>query len=104
MTTTNPPVAAAPPAEPPVELALASPFDGWTFTARTDFSVRVLAELQSRDIARIIAALDQVILSHNFPNADGKLAAQLEDVSPWKALTKIVEALVAGMGGKLPNP
>jgi hypothetical protein len=77
-------------------------FAGWEATARADFPARVLADLQSQDIERIMRALDTIILTHNFPDTDGELATAMADVDPYEGLMKIGGEVFDALG-KLPN-
>lgn len=71
----------------------AGDFEGWSATCRVDFSAHVLVDLQSGDVARMLAALDAIIVDHNLPNGDGELAASMADVDPWAGLLAIVDEL-----------
>jgi hypothetical protein len=68
-------------------------FAGWEATARADFPARLLLELDSGSIGRILPALDAIIIDHNMPNSAGKLAETLADVDPVWGLVAISEAL-----------
>lgn len=77
-------------------------FAGWEATARADFPARVLADLQSDSIARIMAALDVIIVDHNFPDATDAIAGSMADVDPYEGLLRIAGELFEAIG-KLPN-
>lgn len=77
-------------------------FVGWEATARADFPARVLADLQSDSIERIMHALDVIIVDHNFPDAQDGLAETMQDVDPYEGILKIAGELFDALG-KLPN-
>jgi hypothetical protein len=77
-------------------------FAGWEASARADFPARVLANLQSESIERIMMALDVIVTEHNFPDADGEIAQTMEDVDPYDGLLLIVGEIFDAIG-KLPN-
>lgn len=77
-------------------------FAGWEATARADFPARLLADLQSGNIARIIGVLDAIIVDHNFPNADDELATSMGDVDPYTGLMEVAGAIFDAIA-KLPN-
>ena len=77
-------------------------FVGWEATARADFPARILADLQSSDIARIMAALDVIVVSHNFPDSTGEIAAAMADVDPYDGLLLVAGEIFDAIG-KLPN-
>lgn len=77
-------------------------FAGWEATARADFPARVLADLQSESIERIMNALDAIIVTHNFPDASDELASTMADVDPYDGLLKIAAEIFEALG-KLPN-
>jgi hypothetical protein len=87
-----------------VEVALGpdSDFPGWWCRAKADFPVRVLEDLQSGALERVIAALGRIIVEHNFPGEDGELAATLSDVDPARGLIAITAAISDGISS-LPN-
>jgi len=80
----------------------AGEFAGWSCTARADFPARVLADLQSGSIDRIMVALDVIIVDHNFPGADGELAETMADVDPYRGLLAVAGDALDAIG-KLPN-
>jgi hypothetical protein len=77
-------------------------FAGWEATARADFPARVLSDLQSESIERIMHALDVIIIDHNFPDASDQLAETMQDVDPYEGILKIAGELFDALG-KLPN-
>ena len=77
-------------------------YGGWTVTARADFAARVLGDLQSGEIERIMRGLDAIVISHNMPDADGEIAAAMADVDPYDGLLKAA-AMIFDAIGKLPN-
>ena len=78
------------------------PYADWHVTLRSDFSARMLVELQSGDVLRVMAAVDPLVVEHNFPDGAGALASSILDAVPWDAaLTVVTRAL--GEIGKLPN-
>jgi len=77
-------------------------FAGWEATARADFPARVMADLQSDSIERIIGALDVVIVEHNFPDEYDELATAMLDVDPYEGLLAVSGKLFDAIG-KLPN-
>jgi hypothetical protein len=77
-------------------------FEGWEATARADFPARVLADLQSGSIERIMTALDVIVTEHNFPDAEGEIAASMAEVDPYDGLLRIAGDIFDAIG-KLPN-
>lgn len=77
-------------------------FAEWSCSARADFPARVLAQLQSSDISQIMAALDVIVIEHNFPDAAGEVAASMADVDPYDGLLTITGGVFDAIG-KLPN-
>lgn len=74
---------------------------GWECQARADFPARVLDDLGSGNLDRVMDALESILVSWNFPGSDGELAPTLRDVDPFSALVQVAgEALDAI--GKLP--
>lgn len=57
-------------------------WEGWEVTARADFPARILFDLQSSNQPLFYAALDRIVIAHNFPDADGRLAETMADVMP----------------------
>lgn len=85
-----------------VEVKLNSEYTGWVATARADFPARVLADLQSGQMDRIIPALDIIIVHHNMPDIDGNVAASMGDVDPYDGMIKMAGAIFDAIGS-LPN-
>ena len=77
-------------------------FAGWEAEARADFPASVLANLQSGDISRIMAALDGIIISHNFPDSADKVAATMADVDPYDGAIHMA-GIIFDWINKLPN-
>lgn len=77
-------------------------FEGWEATARADFPARLLTDLSSGDMGRIIAALDEIITEHNFPDAADELAETMADVDPYSGLIRVSTDIFDAIG-KLPN-
>lgn len=94
--------AAKRPAPRTVSVTLTGTYAGWSATARADFPVSYLTELQSGEIARIMPILDRVILEHNMPNADDEIASTMADVDPYDGMTTMAAAIFDAIG-KLPN-
>lgn len=91
-------VAKRPPARTiDVELNGGGAFDGWWLRARADFPAALLAELQSGDIARVMAVLDVVIVDHNMPDEQGELAGELGQVQ-YDGLLRMAGALFDELG------
>lgn len=79
-----------------VEVAVESgDFEGWRATVRVDFPAKVLEDMQSGNVERIMRAAELVILEHNFPDSEGFVATRLTDVDPFGG---IVAVLNLGMG------
>lgn len=68
-------------------------FAGWSAVCRADFPASVLVDLQSADMARMLAALDRIIVDHNMPTTDGSIAETMADVDPWGGLLAIADEL-----------
>jgi hypothetical protein len=94
-------VARRPPARI-VDIELGEPYVGWHARARADFPARLLADLQTNDVARVIRALDGIILEHNFPDEHDELAASMGEVDPYDGLVLAGIAVIDALG-KLPN-
>lgn len=80
----------------------AGDYAGWECDIRADFPAKVLADLQSGKVDRIVAALEVIVTSHNFPGEDGELAEHLEDVDPYSGLFAVATAAFEAIS-KLPN-
>lgn len=73
-----------------VEVHLDAPYEGWTATLKADgISARVMIELQSSDVQKQFAAMERLIVAHNFLDADGKPAESVLD-APIDALTAAI--------------
>lgn len=55
-------------------------FDGWYIRMRADFPTRVIVELQSENVDRIVTALSGITVEHNMPDDSGAVAEDLADV------------------------
>lgn len=85
--------AARKPAARTVAIALDGELEGWECQARVDFPASWFVELESRGLEAVLGVLDRIIVSHNFPDADGNVAARMADVDPFTALLAIVDKL-----------
>jgi len=91
------------PAPRTVDIVIAKgDFTGWEVTARADFPARVLADLQADSMARIMAALDAIVISHNFPDSEGEIAATMADVDPYQGVVMAAGEIFDAIA-KLPN-
>lgn len=73
-----------------VDISLSSPFDGWTATMKADgIPARVFIELQSGSVERSMAAVERLIVKHNFLGEDGALAQSVLD-APMDALSDAI--------------
>lgn len=70
------------------------PFTGWEVTGHVDFPARVLADLQSGNLDRLLPALDKIVTEHNLPDADGKVAQSMADVVPYDGMLEVAGALL----------
>lgn len=73
------------PAERTVTVTGTGEWSTWQATAKASFPARLLADLQSGNIDRIVTALDTIIVEHNFPGIEGK-AEHMADVDPYEGL------------------
>jgi hypothetical protein len=80
----------------------AGDFAGWEAMARADFPARLLGDLQSGSIDRIIGVLDAIVVDHNLPDANDEIAVTMADVDPYAGLMAIANEIFDAMG-KLPN-
>ena len=85
-----------------VELNGESEFPGWWCTARVDFPARLVADLNSGDLDRMLGALSVVIVDWNFPDEKGGRAATLKDVDPYTGLIAVAGVVFPAIT-KLPN-
>ena len=67
----------------------AGPYAGWWAKIRADFPARILAEFNSGDIDRVLAAFASLVVEHNLPDSSGELATDLMDVDPYGGLVAI---------------
>jgi hypothetical protein len=94
--------AARPPART-VEVSIdEGAFAGWAATARADFPARLLVDLESGSMAKVLVVLEAIVTDHNFPNETGELAATLGDVEPYDGLLAVSAKLLEAIG-RLPN-
>lgn len=77
-------------------------FEGWEATAKADFPARLLADLQSGSVERLIGVLEAIIVDHNFPDAEDEIAVHMGDVDPYDGLMTLGGELLDAIG-KLPN-
>lgn len=76
-------------------------YAGWECEARVDFPARWVADLQSGDFGRVLDAMRRIIVWHNFPNDEGKLAADVADVD-FSGLKQVMQRLTEEIAA-LPN-
>ena len=67
-------------------------FAGWQATFRVDFPAKLIEEFESNNARRVIAALQVLVVDHNFPDANGEIAETLIDVDPYTGLVAIADA------------
>jgi hypothetical protein len=89
--------AARRPAPRTVHVVLEGEYAGWECTARADFPMRWLSDLQSGELQRITEVFGHVILDHNMPDTDGEVAAALADVDPYDGLLKMAGGVFAAI-------
>ena len=77
-------------------------FAGWSATARADFPARLVIDLDSGQVEKILSVLEVIIVDHNMPDQADQVAEHLADVDPYAGLLAIANALGAELG-KLPN-
>lgn len=75
-----------------VKLNSGGDFDGWEAVMRADFPARVAEDLDARDVGRFLAAMESLVVSHNFPDEHDELAERMADVDPYSGLVAIAEA------------
>jgi hypothetical protein len=80
----------------------AGEFAGWSATAKADFPARVLSDLQSGNVDRLVAALDAIIIDHNMPDTNDEIAASMGDVEPYEGVM-LIGADIFDQLAKLPN-
>jgi hypothetical protein len=76
----------------PVKLNGGGDFDGWEAVMRADFPARIAEDLDAKDAKRFIAAMDTLVISHNFPDEHDEIAEHMADVDPYAGLVAIAEA------------
>lgn len=84
-----------------VVIKLDGPFEGWEATCKADAPWRVLADLGSDSLDRIIAGLDGLVIDHNFPDSTDEVAASMGEVDPSDAVQLLAERYPEAVG-KLP--
>lgn len=89
------------PASRTVDVTLGGDYAGWEATCRADFPAKLIADLQAGSLDRIIAALDAIVIDHNFPNDADEIAATLAEVD-YVALGMLAQELTDALA-KLPN-
>lgn len=94
--------AAKRPAPRTVSVTGTGEFAGWEATARADFPARLVEDLLSGDINRIISVLDAIVVDHNMPNSDDEIASTMADVDPYTGLMELAGEIFDAIG-KLPN-
>lgn len=77
-------------------------FEGWEATARADFPARLLSDLSSGSVPKIMAVLDAIVVDHNFPTSEDEIAETMADVDPYDGLLKVAGEIFDAIG-KLPN-
>lgn len=76
-----------------VEVGISSgDFEGWQATFRVDFPAKLLEDFESQSALRVMAALQQIVIEHNFPDSEGEVAASLMEVDPYTGLVAIADA------------
>jgi len=75
----------------------AGEFEGWEATAHVDFPARILADLQSGSLDRVLPALDRIVTEHNMPDEDGKVAETMADVVPYDGMLAVAKELLEAM-------
>lgn len=80
----------------------AGDFEGWTATARADFPARLVIDLNSGQVEKILGVLEVIITDHNMPDSEGEIAEHLADVDPYSGLLEIANALGEQLAA-LPN-
>lgn len=85
-----------------IDVALGGAYQGWEVTAKADFRAGLLVDLQSGSVERVIAAMDEIVIDHNFPNSAGEIAANMAQVDPYGGLIEAGIAIFTKLG-KLPN-
>jgi hypothetical protein len=91
--------AAALPELQTVEIELPEPWVGWKATFRKSFPLQILIDFQKsdEDLTLFCKTWDKVVVEHNFPAIDGKLAEGSANVSDIFAVRKSVELWVAAV-------
>ncbi|HEV8282351.1 MAG TPA: hypothetical protein VGQ02_10850 [Candidatus Limnocylindrales bacterium] len=81
-----------------VEVGIAEgDFEGWRATLKVDFPAKLLEEFESGSAQRVINALQRLVVDHNFPDAEGEVAATLMDVDPYTGLVAIADAYLSAI-------
>lgn len=89
------------PAPRTVQVKGTGDYADWECTVRADFPARIVGDLESAKVDRIIAAFDSIIVDHNFPDSAGDLAVTMADVDPYDGLLTMA-GLAFDAIGKLP--
>ena len=76
-------------------------YAGWECEARVDFPARWVADLQSGDFGRVLDVMGKIVVWHNFPDEDGKLAKNIADVD-FTGLKAVMQRLTEAIAA-LPN-
>lgn len=90
------------PAPRTVEVAGTGDWATWSCTARADFPARVLELLEKMDLPGIVAAMDLIVVDHNFPDSLGAVATSMADVDPYQGTLHMAGRILDAIG-KLPN-
>jgi hypothetical protein len=77
-------------------------YEGWEATARVDFPLTVLEDLESGNVTRLVHALDVILVDHNFPNEHDEIAASMAEVDPYDGLMVVANRVFQAIA-KLPN-
>jgi len=77
-------------------------YEGWEATCRVDFPAKLLVDLESGKVERIMAALSAIVIDHNFPNDKDELADTMADVDPYDGLIQVADRLFKAIE-KLPS-
>lgn len=68
-------------------------YAGWRATCLVDYPIRLVRDLASGDLERVLAAIRRIVVDHNMPDESGEIAADVADVDPYGGLMAIMQAL-----------